>query len=278
MRLLVPHRARLASALALACTICIACAATRAAAQDRTMIHVRLADSSGAPVAGAEVTVLRGFNAAVGHAASDSAGDATIGFAGGKGEYQIEARKIGYTHGDRVVALDRAVDTATYAVSMQPIPHALDSVRVSAARTPREKDLSIDADEIAASPRPLRSAWDILVKLRPDMLRGRSGACGGVQDVWINDERVREFVIPSPEAVTHAHVGVPRGTTFSTRAFAILNEIDPLHVATMVYHDCDDVSVNAVRAQNALFITLKQGVVYVPGEGSVVLDDAPKKP
>lgn len=261
---------RLASVILLA-------GALPAAAQNRTVVRVQLSDPIGGPIAGAEIAVLRGLHDVVAHGASDSLGAARFEFDGAKGEYQIRARKLGYGYGERVFSLDRPADTASYHVFMERATPALDSVRVTAQANARTHDFYLDADTIAASTRPLASAWEILTKLRPDMLRGRSGGCGGIQEVWINGERVRDFVIPSTSAATRRNEGVPPGTRYSLRAFAILSEIDPLHISKMIYHDCDDFSVNANHAQNALFITLKQGVEYVPGEGSFVLD-APLPP
>jgi len=257
--------------------ILFAFAALSGTARGQTVVHVQLASAAGDPVAGANVSVLRGLSEVVGQATTDSAGSARFVFTAAKGEYQIRSRKIGYTAGDRVFNIDRPADTATYRVLMQPLSARLDSVRVTARADAH--DLYLDADSIAASSRPLVTAWDIVTKLRPDMLRGRSGACGGIQEVWVDGERVRDFVTPSTTNAARRNVGVPPGTRFSSHAFAVLSEIDPMHIATMVYHDCNDFSVNAARAQNALFITLKQGVDYVPGEGTFVLDDpAPRAP
>jgi hypothetical protein len=54
-----------------------------------------------------------------------------------------------------------------------------------------------------------------------------------------------------------------------------LYEIHPEHIAEMQFHDCFDTSVPDVGGSNALFVVLKQGVAYSPGEGSYVADKWP---
>lgn len=53
---------------------------------------------------------------------------------------------------------------------------------------------------------------------------------------------------------------------------SVLSTIHPEHIEEMNYAGCDDFTVDATRARNAVFVTLKPGVAFEPGRGSFVVD------
>jgi hypothetical protein len=52
----------------------------------------------------------------------------------------------------------------------------------------------------------------------------------------------------------------------------VLSTIHPEHIEEMNYAGCNDFTVDATRARNAVFVTLKPGVAFEPGRGSFVVD------
>src|SRR6185437_2228815 len=219
----------------------------------------------------AELTVVEGLNDVIARGTTYDAGHAnlSIDLLGDGSDVQIVMRKIGYARGDRFVSVKphQALDVDI----MVAHPHAsLAAVRVTADANLERKSYFIDADAIANSPRPLFDAFDIVKKLRPDMLT--SGGCPGIQDVWVNGKRVVLPLLPIGMAATHATVGLPPDARISYIPITVLSEIAPEHIESMTYKDCWDTSNSLVHGNNALFIVLKPGVEYQQDVGSFVVD------
>src|SRR5579862_3369248 len=62
----------------------------------RTALFVMIIDSTNAPVAGADVAVVRGLNEPVSRGVSDSGGRRSFFFDSDTAHYQVVARKLGY--------------------------------------------------------------------------------------------------------------------------------------------------------------------------------------
>jgi len=261
-------------------------------------VHVRVRDSAGVAVRGAEVAVVRGLNDVRGSAMTDPHGDASVRISAAVGdEYQLVVRKIGYARADRFVKLDH--DSLTFDIPLRRSVQSLAPVVVNADQDIKRKAYHIDADEIAKSDRVLIDATDILAKLRPDMICGRSCrpmaaaaartmapvrkcptlAFSPVRrcpvdntppsletNVWVNGRRIR--IVPLDETALARQYGVLGG--LKPGSMTVLSEIKPEHIAEMIYADEFDTSVGKNGSDSALFIVLKPGVAYEPGRPSYV--------
>ena len=91
----------------------------RAQATTGVTVRVRLADeTSGEPVAGAEVSIVRGLRRAVAMALTDDAGLRVLTVPADSGEYQVVVRKIGYRRADRFFPAMAGRDTLSVLFSM----------------------------------------------------------------------------------------------------------------------------------------------------------------
>jgi hypothetical protein len=250
--------------------------ASSAAAQrsKQSVVRVFVVDSAGTAVTGAELAVVRGLNAVIAHGSTDHYGRASLGFAGDDGEYDIVVRKIGYPRSDRVFEMGSRDTIALSIVISPPIAKTLDAVRVTAKQDIKTKVYSIDADAIAASTRPLFTAWDIVTKLRPDMAGGRAPCSDDRINLWVNGSRIR-FVPTNDMAMAREHISRSQSVSGISDIVFALYEIEPEHIAEMRFRDCFDTTVPDVGGSNALFVVLKPGVVYEPGAGSFVADKWP---
>ena len=244
-----------------------------------TVVRVVAVDSSGAAVRSAELTITRGLRDVVARGTTDSLGAATLVVAGisDSTDLQVTMRKLGYARGDRFFTA--APHDTTVVGLMVPIPvTALAPVAVRAHASLEYKSYHLDADDITKSDAPFIDAWDVVKRLRPDMLTSRGGCATGIQEVWVNGKRIRLPLLPTGMARAHALVGVPPNARFTYVPVTVLSEIAPEHVAEMTYHDCSDTSMAVVGSTNALFIVLKPGVEYVQDVGSFVVEPTSDKP
>jgi hypothetical protein len=284
----------------------LAIAAHTAVAQDAhrapLTLEVRVRDMTGAPVAGARVMVVRGINDVRVASATDSAGLVRLALDSAEGDLQLVMRKIGYERADRFFRASPG--SQSFDVTLRPVVTQLDPVRVTAQEDLKRRSYHIDADEIAAHADVVFDASDILAKLRPDMICGRScrpmaslitrvqapaRACPSLAflqpratcppqesvpslatNVWVNGRRIR-MVLPDEVAIARQH-GVLAGLLPGT--MTVLSEIKPEHIAEMTYLDSTDNTVGTVGSNDALFIVLKPGVAYEPGKPSYILSDS----
>lgn len=257
--------------------------ATRAESQQakNVVVQVRVVDSAGAPIAGADVSILRGLQQVLANGATDDRGRRTLVMPREDGDYQISARRIGYTRTDRFFAAPKT-DTVAFELELRRTPQSLAPVAISERESLRRRSYHIDADEIAASSRPIFNALDVLQKLKPDMLLGRSGLCA-LSHVWVNGKRIIDFtpnpmaearrpMAPPPASVPPGYRAPNLGSRLSAVAVSpwnILSTIKPEHISEITYADCDDTTVVAVGAQAAAFVVLKPGVRFEAGIGSM---------
>jgi hypothetical protein len=253
-----------------------------AQASRQLVVRVRVVDSAGAPISGADVSILRGLQQILGNGATDDRGSRFFVVPREEGAYQATARRIGYTRTDRFFAAPKN-DTISLQLEMRTTAQTLAPVAISAREDVKRKSYHIDADEIAATSRPIFDALDILRKLKPDMLLGRSGECA-LSNVWVNGKRIIDFT-PNPMAEARRPLAppparVPKGVrapnltpkilAVPVNPWNILATIKPEHISEITYADCFDTTVPKVGAQAAAFVVLKPGVRFEPGIGSLL--------
>jgi hypothetical protein len=260
--------------------LAIVVASTAASAQTDvrrapSLVRVHVADSAGAPVADAEVSLMRGLKTVVATARTNSAGQHEFMVDLDSTDYSVVARKVGYTRGDRFIAVERnAVDAN---ITMKQLP-SLPAVTVTAVNLKRQS-YHLDADDIANAPQAVNDGLDIVRFIKPDMASSRSGGlgagCGAMQNIWVNGRWYPgNYVIVDPLVRTRMKT-MPRGVQMIGVGNAtLLSELAPEHIAEMNYVDCFEKNeTKRVGAINALFVTLKPGVDYRKGYGTFVTGD-----
>jgi hypothetical protein len=220
----------------------------------------------------AEITVTHGLHTVAARGFTDSAGrtfvvvqlkDST--------DFQLTMRKIGYVRGDRFFDAGPRDTVAVLVVVPMRRYAELAATLVTATSSLKYKSYHLDADDIEAARMPLYTGWDVVKRLRPDMLTSRGGCATGALQIWVNGKRIRLPLYPTGIAAATSLVGVPPNTRISYWPVSVLSEIAPEHIREIVYHDCFDTSVAAVGSDNAIFVTLQPGVVYQENVGSFVL-------
>jgi len=284
-------------------TLALASVATVAAAQTHpARVEILVRDSAGAPVAGAEASVVQGVNDARAGGTTDERGRISLtipNVSSTHDDYQLVVRKIGFTRIEKFFRFQN--DTVSFEIRLRRVPQELTPVVVTAEEDLKRKSYHIDAEAIANSDRVLIDATDILAKLRPDMICGRScqpmagvaartrnpvRACPGLAlsqptrcpvddtpvspntNVWVNGKRLR-MVIPNEMAMAR-QTGLLAGLMPGT--MTVLSEIKPEHIAEMTYVDELDSSIGKIGSEGGLFVVLKEGVVYEPGKESYIPD------
>ncbi|HEY9229686.1 MAG TPA: hypothetical protein VIP11_23755 [Gemmatimonadaceae bacterium] len=252
-----------------------------AQAQDKApngYVQVTARDSSGGPVPQAELIVTRGLKEVVARGTTNDAGVGTLAVpVKDSSELQITMRKIGYLRGDYFLAV-KPYDTTRVTITVAPPrPSTLAPVTVTAEADLRRKSYHLEADDIERATMPLDNGWEVVKRLRPDMLTSRGGCESGAREVWVNGKRIRLPLMPTGMAAARARVGVPARAKFSYVPVSVLSEIAPEHIQTLDYHDCFDTSMAAVGNNDAIFVVLKPGVAYVMNVGSFVVGDTTKQ-
>jgi hypothetical protein len=250
-----------------------AAAVAGAQAPARSLVRVTARDSSGAPVPSAELTVTRGVHDIIARGTTDEGGHAVLPVDVKETEdLQVTMRKIGYARGDRFFEIvPKGTADVMITVARRPASE-LAPVTVTAQRDYKRLSYHLDADEIEAADLPVDNAWELIKRMRPDMLTSRGGCETGVQEVWVNGKRIRLPLRPVGLAAARARVGVPARARFSYVPVSVMSDIAPEHIQEINYHDCFDSSMAAVGSNNAIFIVLKPGVEYKQDVGSFVID------
>ncbi len=298
-----PRWRRAAMAVAAVCGLTMA-AGARAQQPAPLRVNVRVVDTASAPVAGAEVAVVRGLDDVRATGTTAANGRVVLSIENPAGDYQLVVRKIGYTRADRFFR--NAPGPLSYDITLRRAVQTLPTVQVTREQDIKRKSYFIDADEIAKHSDILIDASDILKKLRPDMICGRdcdlgaasiatvrtpARACPGLAfsqrrtcaptsnrltaplntNVWVNGVWIRTI---GYEDVSACQIG-KRGIlgALLPGSMEVLCDILPEHIAQMTYLDSMDNSVGKIGSNDALFVVLKPGIAYVPGRKSYVVDD-----
>lgn len=247
-----------------------------ASAQTPAVGYVRVAahDSSGAPVSNAELVITKGLRDIVARGTTDDAGHALLGVqVKDSTDLQVSMRKIGYRRGDFFFAI-RPHDTATVAIVVGRPVAGLAPVRITEQASLKYKSYHLDADQIEAAGDAADNGWEVIKRLRPDMLTSRGGCATGAREVWVNGKRIRLPLLPTPMQAARARVGAPPNARFGYVPLVVLSEIAPEHIQEITYHDCFDTSMAAVGNNDAIFVVLKPGVTFVQDVGSFVVEQA----
>jgi hypothetical protein len=266
------------------------------------IVSVRVIDSAGVAIEGADAAILVGISESKATGTTDPSGHVSLTVTEPRADYQLAVRKIGYNRSDKFF---RGVPgRMSFDVVMHRSTQALAPVRVSAREDLRRKSYFIDADEIAKHADELIDASDILRKLKPDMVCGRScspwggvpasvrtgarscpisttnpsgcrrsagsGPTPGVSrtNAWVNGQRI--LMIATDPVCQAGKRGALSGLSAGT--MQILCEILPEHIEQIQFVDEFDNSIGKVGSNSALFIVLKEGIVYEPGKVSYVRD------
>jgi hypothetical protein len=256
-------------------------------------IRARVTDSLGVPVSGAEVSIVDGLSVSIARGTTDARGALALAIPRTGIDHELVVRRIGYRRVDRF--FNDSSSDLVFEVRLQRLVASLDTVRVTAEEDVRRKSYFIDADAIEQSSRPIVDALDVVMKLRPELIWSRTGKpdrigqhaqgrlpsartamqqaakwgnCPPVQDVWVNGVRMR--LIPIDPVAVRRRSG--DAEAISPTIATVLASIKPEHIAEMEYHPCTDHADDLpARASNALFVTLKPGIGFLPVTGSYVV-------
>lgn len=250
-------------------------AAASSQSATRAVVRVSARDSSGVPVQKAELTLVRGLRDVIARGTTDDEGQGTLIVPDVKDstDLQVVMRHIGYARTERFFSVGPR-DTAKIELVVAHPTATLATVKVTAEGSVLRKSYYLDADDIANSDWHFVTGWDVLKRLRPDMLTSRGGCETGAQEIWVNGKRIRLPLPPTGMARATARVGVPSRARFTYTPVSVLSEIEPEHIESITYHDCFDHSMAAVGSDNAVFVVLKPGVVYQVNVGSFVVETA----
>jgi len=253
--------------------------AAGAQASNHAIVRIAARDSAGTPIPAAEIAITKGLKDLVAHAVTDSLGRAILSVeVKDSTDFQVTMRKIGLRRTDRFFDVGPR-DTAVVNLVVAP-PHAADlaPVRVVEKRMRNEyESYDLTADDIENSDRFLLDGWEAVKLLRPVMLTSRGGCATGAREVWVNGKRIRLPLRPIGMDSARAFVGAPLRTRVGYAPISVLQSIAPEHIQEIHYHDCFDHSMAAVGNNDAIFITLKPGVVYVENVGSYVVSEAEER-
>jgi hypothetical protein len=240
-----------------------------------TRVRVLVIDSARAKVSAAEVSVVQGVNTVLASGLTDDAGARTLTLKREQTvqDYQLVVRKVGYKRTERFFWLAPG-DTISLTVVLARAVPQLDTVKVAATEDRRRRNYFIDAEAIAGTSRPIFSALDVIEKLRPYMVAGFAGwrVCHPLENVWVNGERI--VFAPIDEMLrASGRTGITARIDLQTRS--ILRSIRPEHIAEMRYDDCFQRGNHFLHGENAVFIVLKPGIAFAPGQGTYVVESPP---
>jgi hypothetical protein len=259
-------------------------------------------DSGLVAVPGAEVAVVQGLNEMRANGVTDARGVVSLTISNPEANYQIIVRKIGLLR--EAEFFHARAGPLTFQIVMHRAVQSLAPVEINAREDVTKKSYFIDADEIAKHADELIDATDILKKLRPDMICGRS--CSPLQavaaatrapvrkcptlvlrqrrscpaadnpnpslatNVWVNGVWIRSIATD-----TICQIG-RRGMLggLAPGSMQVLCEIQPEHIEQITYADEFNTTVGKPHSDSAIYIVLKQGVAYQPGAKSYVVDES----
>jgi hypothetical protein len=249
-----------------------------ASGQRDALVRVRVVDSAGAPIANAEVSALRGLTTVVPGGPTDSSGRRSFTVPQGGG-YEVVARRIGYQRGEQFFSAIN--DSVGIRIVLRTAATNLPAVSVTAKEDIKRRAYHLDADDIASSKRPIIDGLDVLTKLRPDIIYTRVPNCS-LQYVWVNGNRI-VFPTINPGLAAKArqmrqaakatpHIGPTGLATVNLTVQSVMASIHPEHIEEVNFADCNDTSVDRVKGNSALYVTLKPGIGFDRAIGSYVVE------
>jgi hypothetical protein len=265
--------------------MCLSAAAGLAGAQqaEDVVVRVRVVDSAKVPVALADLSVRLGLRDVQAQGTTDESGVRLLRVTRSTEQHELIVRRIGFLRASHFFA--PSSDTTDLTITLSRQAQSLPTVKVNEREDPKRKSYHTDADEIANSSRLILDGMDVLTKMKPDILYGRSPGCG-LQNIWVNGKNIRgvipdEMVVarqgikPSPRMKPSSGrpLPAPKIQSVSASLLTIMSEIKPEHIEEMNYVDCNDFSMPGTRGIAALYVVLKEGIGFDPGgRGSYVID------
>ena len=251
----------------------------RVSAQREALVRVRVVDTAGVSIANAEVSALHGLTTVVPGGPTDSLGRRSFTVPQGS-DYEVVARRIGYSRAEQFFSAVH--DSVGIRIVMRAAPTSLPTVSVTAKEDVKRRAYHVDADDIAASSRPILDGLDVLTKLRPDIIFTRVPDCVA-RYVWVNGQRIvyppiDQALLAKTRQMRAAaratpHLGATGLASINLTIQSVMASIHPEHIEEVNFADCNDTSVDKVKGNSAIFVTLKPGVAFKPGVGSFVVEE-----
>jgi hypothetical protein len=186
---------------------------------------------------------------------------------------ELSVLHIGFRPARRVVPISAGTSVDVDVVLNEVTATELERVLIETRRGRH----FLDSADVAKSDRYIANVFDLVRKLRPEMLGDGRRLCDAVSHVWINGKRV----FWGAGSAAGSGNGPSRGPRKSASAVgagpidleaqsvgAVLASIKPEHLAEMRYLDCWDRSIPRLGGNDALFIVLKPGIGWSWGNGS----------
>ena len=136
----------------------------------QSTVRVRVSDTSDAPIAGADISIVSGMATVVTRGSTNARGEVTLSVPAGAA-LQLIARHVGYQRATRFFS--PGAEPMAISMRLAPVVATLAPVTVTAQEDVKRRAYHIDADEIASSGRNVVDGLDVLTKLRPDMIDSR---------------------------------------------------------------------------------------------------------
>lgn len=269
-------------ALVVCAALCLFPGVTIAQTVRERVIVTTVRDSANRPVADVDVSLREGLSDTVVSGMTDRSGRVTLRTLTRASSIEVVARRIPFLASYRYVRFGTS-DTTSVALTLVRPAHTLDTVVVTEREATRKAKMTIDADAIASSTRNIGSGLDVVLKLRPDMVYGLAGRAfcdtARVTQVWVNG--IRMWNVP-PAAMAaqrrqeelDAHFKRPPPyASMSPDMLYVLTTIKPEHIASIEMSDCTHPVVQQNGHREGMFISLKPGIGFEPGVGSLVQGD-----
>jgi hypothetical protein len=242
----------------------------------RVVVRLTVTDTNGNGIAGARIAISRDSVGAILVGETDAAGRFVARLALGAARHVASARRIGFRQAEAELPGSR--DTVDLSLRLKKLANSeLERVNVTA----RQSQYVLDAAQIAASRRPVRDAFEALLKLRPSMLHDGDRCPHDVVDnVWINGRRELFMASRVPILGASRSVGAVRFSMHTARRQSreppaldsLLASIRAEHVESITLLNCWDTSFPGVGTNNALYVVLKPGTGWDSKRGSFRAD------
>jgi hypothetical protein len=258
--------------VAAALVLSAAARATVAFAQNGPLVvRVRVTDSSSAPLAGADVTVIRDGAGLVQFGRTDAGGRITFSIQREDGSFHVSARQIGYSQASSQ-PLTAGTDTIAVSLILGRLPPVLlDTFRVAERPLPLAKQPFVGADEIARDTRSVLSLRDVVLKLRPDIDYQAYRCMRVAPRIPVNRGTIprsrirRSSGVPDPPSVRVYVNGIwvqPEDDPW--------NSIHSEHIAELRYVNCNDRSIPGLPPSPfaSVYVVLKRGYGWDSKDGT----------
>lgn len=237
----------------------------------RVVVQIRIVGPDSVALPDVNVAISRSDVGAILVGRTDPVGRYSFLFVVQPGTYTVLARRPGFSQSEARLTFGTS-DTIRVSLALMPANATeLAGVRVET----RPSNYILSSEQIRASGRPIRDAFEALRKLRPHMLYDKDRCKAEVvENVWINGERVlfmaTNAIVPAPATLADRRSRrVPRQPV---AVDSILASVRAEHLNEIRLVNCWDTSLPGVGAKNALYVSLKPGVDWNWKVGSFIAD------